>query len=184
VHTGGALHAPAARITPPAGSLRSDSIVAGDASFTALADPVAALLGVDRAAFAARALPFDCRPDDCTAALRDRLAATQSQRVHVAGDLRLSGPASLGSAERPVLVVVDGDVHIAGDLAFHGLLVARHLVWGGGQGPAARVHGGVLLSGDATLSASVDFIHDARLLARLQAQAALPVPVPGRWRDF
>jgi hypothetical protein len=184
VHTGGALDAPAARVTPPAGSLRADSVVAGDASFTALADPIASLLGVDANTFAARALPFDCSPDDCTTTLRDRLGATQAQRVHVAGDLQLSGPAAIGSADRPVLVVVDGDVRITGDLAFHGQLVARHLVWTGGQGPAARVHGGVLLSGDATLSAPVDFIHDARLLARLQAQAALPVPVPGGWRDF
>jgi hypothetical protein len=184
VHAGGSLNAPAARITPPAGSLRADGIVAGDAAFTALADPVAALLGIDGPAFAARALPFDCGPDDCTTALRERLVATQAQSVHVAGDLHLAGPASIGSADRPVLVVVDGDVDVTGDLAFHGVLVARHLVWTGGQGPAARVHGGVLLSGDATLAAPVDFIHDARLLARLQAQAALPVPVPGSARDF
>lgn len=185
VHTGGPLNAAAARLTAPAGSLRADSVVSNDASFTALADPAAALLGIDRLGFAARATPFTCRPGDCTAPLLELLETSRAQAVSVGSDLRIAGPAEIGSAARPVLLVVDGDVTIDGDVALHGMLVTRDLTWNGGTGPTARVHGGVLVTGNATLAAtSVDFIHDARLLARLQAQAALPVPVPGRWRDF
>jgi hypothetical protein len=103
--------------------------------------------------------------------------------IHARGDVQLTGPTSLGSAQRPVLVVVDGDVTLRGAVTVHGLLYARQLRWE--DGPAGgQVRGTVLLEGDLTGTGAPTIHHDPAVLERLTWHAGSYVRVPGSWRDM
>lgn len=185
LHAGGTIDAAQARLTPPAGSLRAESVFAGDAVAAGLdGDRFFALhLGTARDAWRQRAVRVACAGGDCAPLLQQAIDDAHAQAVWVDGDLQLETGITLGSPQRPLALVVDGAVRIRGDVAIHGLLYAGALEWTAGTGPAARVHGATLVEGDARIDAPVDFIHDAAVLGRLQQQAATPVPVPGGWRD-
>ncbi len=186
LHAGAAIDATAARLTPPAGSLRESSVVATDATLAAATadDAFARRFGLPRAAVRRLASRLACTDPDCTPALRRHLQGSNAQTVWIDGDANFETALDVGTPQRPVLLIVDGALRIRGDVAIHGLVHAARLEWSAGSGPVARVHGAAIVDGDAVLSGSVDFIHDATLLARLQQQAAAPTLVPGSWRDY
>jgi hypothetical protein len=188
LHAGGTIAAAAARLTPPAGSLRAESVFAGDAALAAAGSErlFATLFGMPLDAWRAQATRVDCSAGggDCSALVAHTLAATGAQALWIDGDLEIAAGVSLGTPQRPVLLAAAGAIRLRGDVAVHGLLFGRSLDWRAGTGPAARIHGATVIDGDVALDASADFVHDAALLGRLQQQAARPVAAPGSWRDF
>jgi hypothetical protein len=68
-----------------------------------------------------------------------------------------------GTAERPVVLIVDGDLRI---------------------NATATVRGAIAVQGQVDkLNGNMDLVHDADVLANLSAWAA-PAKVPGSWKDF
>lgn len=132
---------------------------------------------------------IDCRTaceDALTQALAQAVAAGDDlPRLHVHGDLSLTGPRHVGEAGRPVLLVIDGDLRLDGAVKLHGVVMARDLLWNGvAEGGGGLIKGAVVLSGGYRGDAAGDVVHDSALVRALQRQQGLWVVVPGSWRDL
>ncbi|MBX3605298.1 MAG: hypothetical protein KF788_08500 [Piscinibacter sp.] len=143
----------------------------------------AGLFGLSRAAWAAQptVARLDCR-GDCGAALAPAIGPDVRQPlVYVDGDLLLRGPLALGTAERPVLLVVAGRLRIEGAVDLQGAAYAADVSW---SAPTGAWRGALMTEGGAAGVGTLDLVHDATVLQRLRSQQGSFVPVPGSWRDF
>lgn len=188
LRAGGSLIGSALRLTTAPGGVAGASVLTHDAALASI-DPdrlFAAHFGVDKATWKshAAAQPVAC-PDACgreVAAAIDR--ATGNRMVWVAGGARLEGPLTLGSPDRPVLLVVDGSVTLTGDVTLHGLLYAADVRWDDAAHPQARVHGAVISESAYRGNGAPDLRFDAAALRSLQRQTGSYARVPGSWKDF
>ena len=187
VQAGGAIAAPAARLTAAPGRPTADTLVDHD--------PALAGLDADRffrAHFGADAAGWQRRPGvtrlachgDCTAALAAAVAAAaDSAVVWIDGDVALNGPVALGSADRPALIVARGTLRLAGDVSLTGVLYAGAVEWRDTTG-GAGVLGAVLSERGYTGYGAPELIYGTDALARLTAEAGVWARVSGSWRDF
>lgn len=186
LHAGGAVTVPAGRLTTTAGSSTSGAIASDD---NALAATAAARLFVAHAGLAPQAWRDQptVRRVECSADCAGGLEATASAQAEpsmlwVDGDATLSGPATLGRPERPLMLVVRGRLTVQGAVTVHGLIVADGITWQGAGG--ATLDGAAISSADIALDAPVSVRRDAGVLSTLMQRTGSFVRVPGSWRDF
>lgn len=189
LHAGGPIRAAAARIEPPGGMPRADAVVAGDPSLAGRSPDAffAATFGTSAEVWRSRpgVLRLACGSGDCGAALRAAIDDGAGHRmIWIDGDLALDGPVTIGSAERPVVLVASGAARLRGPVALHGLLHASGLAWTGGTAPAATVRGAVVIEGNVAIDTAGDLVRDAAVLDHLARDLGSLVRVPGSWRDF
>ncbi len=187
VQAGGDVQASLASLQGPAGGASVDSVIAHDASIGGRTPArfFAAYFGVDDARWFDRAGVRRIRCiDDCSAVLADTIAAGgRNALIAVDGDLRIDSPATLGSAERPILIAVRGAVQLNARVALHGVLYGTSVTTKPGAA-GSTFHGAVLSANDMNIGASVSFIADGDLLSRLKADTGTFARVNGAWRDF
>lgn len=187
VDAGGAIDAPAARLTPPAGTPIGGALVGHDAALAASAADrfFASHFGVDKAAWKAQPAVTRLRCTiDCAGALLAALGATaDGALIHVDGDLSLAGPTTLGSVERPVAIVVSGAARLDGAVALHGVLYAASLSWGLTNG-GAFVRGALLSEAGYHGQGAPDLFYDTTVLHTLLHTTGSFARVSGSWRDF
>jgi len=187
IHAGGTITAPAARLTTPAGAALAEALVPNDAALagSTAAQFFASHFGLGKADWSAQpgVTRIDCSVA-CTPALLHALdAAGTPPLVWVDGDLVLDGPITIGTHERPVVLIVSGAVRLSDAVQFHGVLHGAAVSW---ATPAAgAMLRGALLSeagygGDGTSA----LVHDRAVLATLQRASGSFVRVSGSWRDF
>jgi hypothetical protein len=123
---------------------------------------------------------LDCR-GDCTAALREATSTPRHTLFAIDGDVRLQGPLALGSAERPVLIVATGAIHLDGAVTLNGVLYGSALSW---SGSGAVLRGALLSEGAATGAPGLDLAREPTVLDTLQLKSGSFVRLPGSWRDF
>lgn len=142
------------------------------------------LFGVDAARF--QQLPgmhtLEC-PEDCGALIADALAAGH-RRIRVASDLNLTGPALIGSTDRPVLLVVEGSLRLSDGVQVHGAVVQLNPQWDTRGTHDARIDGALFAAGNVVGDGTPTIEYDRAVLARLHHEAGIFVRVPGSWRDF
>ena len=101
------------------------------------------------------------------------------------GDAALDGPLDLGAPERPIVLLVDGALHLRGAVTLHGVVVAGSLDWrDSAAGSGALIRGAALIEGNYQGDAAADIVHDAAVLARLQRETGSFARVNGSWKDF
>lgn len=122
---------------------------------------------------------LDCQ-GDCATALA-AAAARGVTLVSVPGDLVLPGPLSLGSLQRPMLIVADGAVRLQGSVVLHGVVYGNGLAW---AAPSAVVRGALISEGPVAGDSSLDLARDAAVLDALRTRQGNFVRLPGSWRDF
>lgn len=185
VHAGGTVAGTALRLTAPAGSGLENSIVASDARLAALSADrfFARWFGMDRRRWLEHpaAARIDCAID-CAAQVA-ATAAAGHRLFGVEGDLSLDGPLALGTAERPVALVVTGALRLRGAIVVDGIVAASSVGWRD-AGPDATLRGALLADGDYGGDAGADVIRDPRVLAKLQRAAGSFARVNGSWKDF
>jgi len=186
LRTGGAVNAGRLDVQGPPGAPRSSLLSAADPSLQAI-EPATAFtrhFHMDPAGW--RALPA-VREVPCSTPCDTALHALLGPRVHhpmlwLAGGLHLAAPATLGTPEHPVLLVVDGPVHLAAEVHVHGLVWARSPRW---DSPGStEVIGAVVAEGDLSGSGTTRVRHDLPTLQALRHRTGTFVRVPGSWRDF
>ena len=188
IHAGAAIDAAAARLTPPAGSSTAAARVEHDAALAALGPDglFSALFGLSKAMWREQpAVTALACPSNCNAALAATLGdGVVNRLIAVRGDLNLAGPMSIGSTQRPVILVVDGTATFSGAVQVHGLVYARQVRWQGAGGPGPLVRGALVSEGSYDGSGTPDLVHEAAMFAALKGTTGSFVRVPGSWRDF
>lgn len=97
------------------------------------------------------------------------------------GTVRLGSNDTYGSPEHPVVLIVQGDLHLNGTPTVYGFIYVTGNLTANGN---ATVRGAIAVQGSVgKLNGSMSLVHDAELLARLSAWGA-PAAVPGGWKDF
>jgi hypothetical protein len=181
VHAGGRVAGEALRLSAPAGSALDQSIVSGDAALAGLDEErfFRRWFGMGKAAWAAQPAMTRIACDvDCSSSVVTAFAAGR-RLVSVTGELSIDGPATLGTAEQPIVLVVSGALRLHGAVSVNGLVFAAAIDWRDAAA-GAGLSGAALAEGDA----AADFSHDAQVLARLHGSTGSFARVGGSWRDF
>ena len=118
----------------------------------------------------------------CTAADVEPWLAAGHTTLWLTGALTLTGSVRWGSAEQPILLIVDGTLIGQAEAQIHGLVIAGQVQWPGSL--PAQLRGALVSLGHAQLSGALEVLHDRPLLARLSRLTGALVPVPGSWQDF
>ena len=185
VHAGGRIGATALRIGAPPGAPLGASLASDDAGLRALSADrfFARTLGMGTAAWAVQpaARTLACA-GDCAATIGAAIAARRRLLV-IEGDATITGPATFGSADEPIVVVATGALRLSGDIEVHGVVHAASLEWNDTSPGAAFVRGAVVV-GAYRGSGTVDLRRDATVLAKLAVGAGSFVRVNGSWKDF
>ena len=187
IHAGGTIAVPAARLTTPAGTSLTDALLPNDASLSGRtpAQFFEGHFGLGKADWSAQpgVTRLDCSVDCVPALLRAVDAAGTPALIRVDGDLALSGPTTLGTLERPVVLVVSGAVRFGDAVQFHGVLHAGSLSWATPAG-GALLRGALLSEAGYGGDGTPALVYDRAVLATLQRASGSFVRVSGSWRDF
>lgn len=186
---GGTVALPGALLVTLPGRAGAESIVTLAESLAELepARLLVRLLGVDSTRW--RALPgvqrIDCSVD-CAALLAQADAGSSvPAQLWLGGDLALEGPYTLGSADKPVLLVVDGQLRLQGEVTIHGAVITRAEDWDtSASGGGAQVRGAVVALGAVRGSGTLAIVRDPAVLGLLHRGAGHFTRVAGGWRDF
>ena len=186
VDAGNSITLPLAHLGTAPGSPLGASLIDHDASLAAL-DAKAmfgTFLGLDKARW--RQQPgvqtITC-PADCTAEL-SRALGQGTRLLWVRTDLRLDGDTAIGSPERPVLLVVEGQVQLSGGVVIHGVVYVAAPQWDSSASNNALVRGALIAEGNVAGNGTPELFYDAAVLARLRSNAGTFTRVAGSWRDF
>ena len=188
IHAGTGVAAGHARLTAPAGAPLAGALVSNDASLASLsADQYfASYFGLDKERWENQ--PTVTRivcSSDCGAAIMAAVAANDgSVLIWLDGDMTLDGPATLGSAEHPVVLVVNGTARIRGAVGLHGVLYATALSWNDTSEPGAMLRGAALSETSYTGNGAPELVYDSNVLATLKTRSGSLNRVNGGWRDF
>ncbi len=185
VHAGGRIAGSALRLAAPPGSPLDGSLVSGDTQLAGLAVDrlFARWFAMDKAAWSAQpAVRHLTCLGDCTADLLSAIAAGH-RLIAVAGDLGVHGPVVLGSAQRPVVLVVDGAARLTGNVSLNGLVYAGAIEWQDASAGAA-IDGAAISEHDYIGNADADIVRDPIVLERLRSGTGTFARVSGSWKDF
>lgn len=188
VRTGGNLVGSALRLSTAPGGVASTSVSVQDAALAAIDGDhlFATHFGIDPAGWNTHSAvqAIDCRTE-CGAHVAAVIDGVASNRmVSIAGDARLTGPLTLGSASQPVVLVVGGALTLSGDVTLHGLVYATDIHWEDASGSQAQVRGALMSAASYRGNGAPDLHYDAAVLRALQRHTGSFARVPGSWRDF
>jgi hypothetical protein len=182
VHSGGAVTGALAAVGPAgsAGATRT-----ADAELAAAAGAADGLLdrflGLPWAMYSAQpaARQLGCRP--CGASdVRLAWQRTPGGVLWIDGDLVLDDAVALGTLERPVMLVVRGNLEIAAPLAVQGAALATGtLRW---RAPGASWQG-ALVAAQMDVTADAVIMRNPAVVRRIRTTVGSFVRVPGSWRS-
>jgi hypothetical protein len=191
VLAGGTITGPNLRLAGPAGTPGETTRIENDSGLQALDEDGTGPLRMFSSVFAMRPETWRDQPAtlrvDCSAGctaddVRERAALNPGRMLWLDGDLDLDSPGDVGSANAPLVVVVNGNIAVQAGVTFYGLLYSRNALWDSAGG--GLVQGAAIAESDFGGSASFDIAYDADVMRRLQWQTGSYVRVPGGWRDF
>ena len=105
--------------------------------------------------------------------------AAGATSFYSAGDINHVG--NIGTAEKPVIIVAQGDVSIKGTV--YGLVYSNS-TWDAKGFGNTLMTGAVIARGDMNVNANPTFVYDMKVLEELREITSDVVRVPGSWRDF
>lgn len=170
------------QVQGPAGSPSATAIVANDPVLAPLSKAVFFRrffgMGMDEYANQPAIRRLSCE----TACAKNLKALVDSgiRMVWHAGDLSLSDEVEIGTAAKPVLLVVDGNLTINGPLRLHGLVFSGgNLVWSNVSVNPSLVQGAVLVAGNVQGDAGATALYDHATLNALRLQTGSFIRLPG-----
>lgn len=182
LQAGGALKVAVARLFPPSGTPASSALSDHDPVLAARSAEDLQRLHLGMTAKAYAQLPsvaaLSCA-SGCKAAMQTALSAGY-RMLYVNGDLQLDN-IGIGSAQEPVVLLVDGAVRFGAGVRFAGFLMGGPLQWQGSGADALR--GAAVIAGSVSVTGTPDFTHDAAVLDLLHTTTGTFARVPGSWKD-
>ncbi|MEX8507403.1 MAG: hypothetical protein AB3X46_03695 [Leptothrix ochracea] len=127
-----------------------------------------------------------CAGGICDASATQTALDQGASALWLRGDVRLTGPLTVGRADQPVILVVDGHLQLQGEVHIHGFILTQRLSWrhpGTPTSTPATLDGAAVVQSDALIDGRIVMSRDPTVLQRLQLDAGTWVMLPGRWRD-
>lgn len=188
VHSGATISAASARVTGPAGSSPAGALVGQDAGLANLSPGqfFSAYFGLDKASWKNQPAvkQVGCN-GNCAPALQGAIGTdVVNPLIWVSGDLILDGPVTLGSPQRPVVIVADGAARLNGAVTVHGVIYSAAMSWNNTAAPGALLRGAAIVDGGYQGGGAPDLYYDRELLATLSGNTGSFARVNGSWRDF
>jgi len=183
LHSGAALPGLPLHLSSTPGTPASASVLANDPALAALTPQglFASLFRMDKTSWRTQPMVHEL---DCSQACDGVLAeaATRHQLLWLRGGLQLDTPLTLGTPQRPVLLVVDGPVRLQVGAIIHGLVYGTHASWVDTAG--AAIHGAVVLEDTLQASGNTQIHHHLAVLQALHQHTGSYARVANSWRDF
>ena len=99
------------------------------------------------------------------------------------GQATLSGSATIGTTNSPVLLVVNGNLNISGSVQINGLVIIIGDPSVSVTG-SVQINGGLMTSGNLVFSGSTQINYTPSAFTKLQQSTSYYAKVPGSWKDF
>lgn len=113
------------------------------------------------------------------------LNSTTAEQIWInqlSGQASLTGNSTIGSKDKPKILVIDGDLKIAGNIEFYGVVYVLRDFINKGSGNLT-IHGSMIVSGDMSSQGNPNIEYDADLLMKL-GEANQFQKIPGGWSDM
>lgn len=107
-----------------------------------------------------------------------------ARTIWVEGNMVLNANDVFGSLERPVMLVVNGNIEVRGTMTFYGVLYCQNSTWDNTGGGNAQIFGAAISEGNFTATGTPDPTYDPRVLQNLRQTSGAYAKVAGGWRDF
>lgn len=109
------------------------------------------------------------------------LSGFLGQAIYVSGDLSDNMNFTLGSRDRPVVLVIDGDWTGGGNTTIYGIVYVRGNIALTGN---KTIYGGATVEGGVSGTGSLDIIYDPLVTSNAASGTGKPGLIPGSWRDW
>ena len=107
------------------------------------------------------------------------LDGMQNQVIWVEGDAAING-GTIGTAEKPVILIVNGNLALSGNLEINGLV---YVVGNFDSTGGPNIYGSLITAGSATATGNLNIIYDPNVLSRVST-IGRAARVPGTFRDW
>lgn len=102
---------------------------------------------------------------------------------HSSGEARINSNTTIGSPEKPVILIIDADLKMNGGLTIYGTVyVTRNFINSGGGN--LEVYGGLMVNGDLQSTGTPNVIYDESVLNKIQETIGKYTKLPGTWIDL
>lgn len=98
----------------------------------------------------------------------------------------INGNVTIGSAANPVLLIVNGDFVITGNVNIYGFVFSLGVSGISATSGNINIYGGMASTGNIVLNGNASMVYDAAVLTNLANQNATRyyAKIPGTWKDF
>jgi Tfp pilus assembly protein PilX len=109
------------------------------------------------------------------------LSGVMSQSIVVTGDLTSNMNFTIGSRDRPVVLIINGNWRGAGNTTIYGIVfITGDVNLSGGK----TIYGGAAIEGSVSGTGSLDVIYDPLVASNAANHVGKPGLIPGTWRDW
>jgi hypothetical protein len=189
VHAGQGVSGPGGRrFVAPAG-VASDGVVDGDTNLQTLSNQGAeawfrSLFVLDRASYQRQpaTVRLDCTGGCNGAAVAAAVLLNPRNPIWAEGDVNLDASAALGTDADPMMLIVNGNLTVSGDVQARGFVHANRITW---SAPATSSWDGALVSVTAFDASSLATLRYSRpILDTIRLRYGSFVRTPGGWNLF
>ncbi len=99
------------------------------------------------------------------------------------GPAQINGNTNIGSPSEPVILIINGEVKISGNVVIYGLLYVAS-DWSNDGGGNVNVYGNVGVEGNFNTSGNFSINYDKRVFDYFTNGSSAGAVIPGSWRDF
>ncbi len=119
---------------------------------------------------------------NCTNCSASNFNGMEGGITWIEGNVRITGNGTIGTADKPILIIVNGNLTMAGNNTYNGLIYATgdHEIEGG----ISRVNGAVLVEEDFSTKGTLCINYDPDILNNVGKAVGPIAKVAGGWRDF
>ncbi|OGT45434.1 MAG: hypothetical protein A3E83_00395 [Gammaproteobacteria bacterium RIFCSPHIGHO2_12_FULL_41_20] len=117
--------------------------------------------------------------------LLNGLTGTSIWIEQTAGTAELNGTTTVGSADNPVILIVNGDLKLTGSVTIYGFVYVMGTTTTDILGNVT-INGSMATADNLEISGSTEIVYSSSVLQNLQNQLSLSyyAKVPGTWKDF
>lgn len=121
---------------------------------------------------------------NCNGTCNTELSGHTGKLIYVTGNTQISSNLTIGSPTAPVVLIVDGELKITGNVQIHGIVYCTAIVWDNTGMGTVNIYGGAVAEGNFTGNGTPTITYDTTVLKKLNKEMGRYAKVLGTWRDF